>query len=93
MPRLFDCYNIEEAEGIPVQYVGVYLLKWRERPEHPTVAFVESKYTTEMFDELLAACELALEAICAGAEGWMLSDVELKCRIAIAKAKGDDDGN
>lgn len=42
-------------------------------------------------DELLAACELALEAICAGAEGWMLSEVELKCRIAIAKVKGEDD--
>ena len=62
MSRLFDGYDIEEAEGVPVQYVGVYLLKWREHPEHPTMAFVESKYTTEMFDELLAACETFLRA-------------------------------
>lgn len=55
------------------------------------MAFRESQYTTEMFDELLAACEHALEAICAGAEHWMLDDVEFRCRIAIANAKGESD--
>ena len=38
---------------------------------------------------LLGACEAALEAICAGAEPWMLADVEARCRAAIASATGE----
>ena len=37
--------------------------------------------------DLLEACKKALEAICAGAELWMLEDVKLHCRAAIAKAE------
>ena len=39
--------------------------------------------------DLLQTNLMALEAICAGAEPWMLNDVEMKCRAAIAKARGE----
>lgn len=39
--------------------------------------------------DLLAACESMLEAICAGAESWMLVDVEERCRAAIASVIGE----
>jgi len=39
--------------------------------------------------DLLAACELALEMICAGAELWMQNDAEPKIRAAIVKARGE----
>ena len=102
MSRLFDGYDIEEAEGVPVQYVGVYLLKWREHPEHPTMAFVESKYTTEMFDQLLAACEAMLEMWDAVAQrmDWkgsffdgptilLMNETPSKAKAAIANVKGE----
>ena len=91
MSRLFDGYDIEEAEGVPVQYVGVYLLKWREHPEHPTMAFVESKYTTEMFDELLAACEGLMDEMAEADKDWCLlceraTGHDDRCACTIAKA-------
>jgi len=45
-------YDEEEL----VEYVAVYRCKWGQRPEYPTASFVDSGYTVEMFDKLIAAC-------------------------------------
>ena len=56
--RLFQALSIEEAEETPVQYVGVYLLRWGKVVD-PEIAFVETEYTVEYVQELLEACEAA----------------------------------
>jgi len=56
MSDLFEYNPIEDVDREFMDYVGVHPLSWYDCKE-PTAAFVELKYTTEMFDELLAACE------------------------------------
>jgi len=96
MPRLFDCYSIEEAEGLPMQYVGVHVVKWHDHPPTPTVAFVESRYTVKIIEELIAAGETAMECLIdmfPGAEiRFKDRDIVAELQTAIAKVKGDVDG-
>ena len=35
--------EVELKEGNPVQYVGVYLLRWRQEWGQPTIGFVEDE--------------------------------------------------
>ena len=39
--------------------------------------------------DLLEACEMALEGLCAGFDDWMLDDTETALNNAIAKARGE----
>ena len=67
--------------------------KWQQTLRQLEAAEKRLQRMQEQRDKLLAACGLALEAICAGAEDWMLSDVEVRLRAAIAaikEAKSDD---
>lgn len=83
------------ADGFaePVQWVGVYALRWHDQPTQPTVAFVE----TDVVDKLLAACEKALEwaagwplgSCYSSADGRAAKEVCEACEVAIAAVKGD----
>jgi len=56
MSDLFEYAPIEDVDREFMNYVGVHPLSWYDCKE-PTAAFVESKYTTEIVDDLLAACK------------------------------------
>ena len=66
MSDLFEYAPIEDVDREFMDYVGVHPLSWYDCKE-PTAAFVESKYTTEIVDELLAACELGKDWTPSGA--------------------------
>ncbi len=92
MGQLYYCYAAEEAEGMLVQFAGVHVVKWQEHPEYPTVVFVESGYTTEIFDELMAACEVAMTFLEDPEPTLEYSDaVWEQLKAAITNAKGDTD--
>jgi hypothetical protein len=42
--------NMEETE--PVQFVGVYTLRWHDHPEQPTVGFYEDREAQKRVEEL-----------------------------------------
>jgi len=48
----------KEAEGIPVQFVGVYLLKWRQEWGEPSDCFVEDNTLEEVARRLLIVRDL-----------------------------------
>ena len=87
MSELYYCYNAGEAEGKPVQFVGVHAVKWGEHPEHPTVAFVESGYRTETFDKLLAACKAAADFLDFSEPNGRRDALYLRLKAAIRDAK------
>jgi len=92
MSDLFEYAPIEDIDREFVDYVGVHPLSWYDCKE-PTAAFVESKYTTEMFDELLAACMAAKESLLSICERHPAQCCTLVIEIlqeAIAKAKGEE---
>lgn len=63
---------------------------------------VDDEYNTTIFDrrkdailfvavpDLLAVCESVREAISAGAEPWMLSELDAQAQAAIAKAEPEE---
>lgn len=38
--ELFRAVDLTTEEQEPVQYVGVYIMRWHDRPKDPTVGFV-----------------------------------------------------
>jgi hypothetical protein len=59
MTRLFKLYDVNEET--PVQYVGVYTLRWRSEWGEPTVMFAEvDDPVYDAAPELLEACKAAL---------------------------------
>jgi len=92
MSDLFEYAPIEDVDREFVDYVGVHPLSWYDCKE-PTAAFIESKYTTEIVDDLLAACE-ELVAICEDVMDGLYecdSFTLNPAKAAIAKVQEDND--
>lgn len=50
---------VELEEGVSVQYLGVYVLKWRREWGEPEVGFVEvDDDLVEVANDLLSACKV-----------------------------------
>jgi len=90
MSDLFEYNPIEDVDREFMDYVGVHPLSWYDCKE-PAAAFVESKYTAEMFDELLAACEVAMRFAYYCDDSGRRNTILLELRAAIANAKGATD--
>ena len=50
----FKLINMEEYKDEPLQFVGVYVLKWRPEWGEPTAGFVDDDETDERIEELQA---------------------------------------
>ena len=75
-------YNrVEPEDGVELQFVGVYVLRWERAWGEPTVGFVECD-TEQMLDRLMAGIE-GLTSATAGIEDEV-RDMLRKC------VEGDD---
>ena len=50
----FKLINMEEYKDEPLQFVGVYVLKWRPEWGEPTAGFVDDDESDERIEELQA---------------------------------------
>ena len=55
--------RIELKEGEPVQYVGVYILKWKVEMGEPEVGFVQDDETEEKLDRAANLFQSILDTI------------------------------
>ena len=44
--------SYSEKETVPVQFVGVYTLRWHEHPDQPTEAFYEAREEQKRVEKL-----------------------------------------
>ena len=59
MKKRYRLVEQEDLETTPVQWVAVHPVRWHQHPDQPQCGFVED----DSFDDLLAACEAARDAI------------------------------
>ena len=55
----------EELENVPLQFVGVYTLRWHEHPEQPSVGFyaAENQSILDAAQDMLEALENVKETL------------------------------
>ena len=59
---IFKAIEMEHYKDEPLQYVGIYILRWRPEWGEPTVGFVEDDSTEERIARLEAVAEAAQKA-------------------------------
>ena len=75
---VFKAIEMEDYKDEPLQYVGVYVLRWRPEWGEPTVGFVEDDATEERLEALEALKEIAEDFVEDSKQSIELEEVAVK---------------